>query len=651
MKLFKTLEKQLCQENNYVTDDGELKKWVVIHKAQHFDADLLALLLEHDELKQRFFVDVKGTLVFKQNDFIDFLEQKNYLNDSYTQYKNKIGLSIGGKFLKQRNEVALVWPFKDCVLEGGQSKEEDKREEIFFNQILAQDEITQLLEPKVLSNAKVYNKEGEQPFKGFTRDAQINKKRGLPEDTITDNLVIKGNNLLALHSLKKEFAGKVNLIYIDPPYNTGSDSFGYNDNFSNSTWLSFMRTRLEVAKTLLSDKGSIWINIDDNGSHYLKVLCDEVFTQNCYVASIAWQKFHSVKSNAEYNISKSHDNIIVYVKESNSLKFNKLPMSKEALKVYKNPDNDDRGKWRTAPLTVSLLGGARGASYAKTGVSNGLYEIIAPNGKAHSPASGRCWFSKKKIESLIEDNRVWWGKDGTATPMEKIFLNEKGGKKTASTFWNHKEFGSNKKANDEMKELFPDNLGSRLNFSTPKPEQLINKIIDLSTNKNDIVLDFFVGSGTTAAVSKKMQRQFIAIEQMDYIEQITIKRLKKVIAGEQGGISQSVNWQGGGSFTYFELKKYNQLFMEQIEGAKNTAELLKIWQAMKDKSFLNYNVDIKKQEQHMDDFKALSLKQQKQHLAEILDKNQLYVNLSSLDDKDFACSAEEKTLTKAFYHD
>ncbi|HEY85835.1 MAG TPA: site-specific DNA-methyltransferase, partial [Chloroflexi bacterium] len=209
MRLFEVLEKQLKNEPNYVTDNGELKKWVVINKAQNFDVELIELLLNNKEIKDNFFVDIKGTLVFKQSAFVQFLEQKNYLNDSYTQYKNKIGLTIDSKYLNQRNEVALVWPFKDCVLEGGQSREEGKREEIFFNETLAQDEITQLLEPKVLSNAKSYATEGEQDFTGFTRNAELNKKRGLPKNTISDNLIIKGNNLLVLHSLKKRFSGKV----------------------------------------------------------------------------------------------------------------------------------------------------------------------------------------------------------------------------------------------------------------------------------------------------------------------------------------------------------------------------------------------------------------------------------------------------------
>src|SRR5690606_30543904 len=238
--------------------------------------------------------EIAGVTVFNQNLFVQFLEQKNYLNDSYTQYKNKVGLTIDGKYLKQRNEVALVWPFKDCILEGGQSREEDKREEIFFNEVLAQDEITQLLEPKVLTNAKRIDKDGEKPLDQFNRDADFNRKRGLPEDTITDNLIIKGNNLLALHSLKKEFAGKVKLIYIDPPYyfkeKQGDDAFAYNSNFKLSTWLSFMKNRLEIAFQLLTPDGLIYVQTNEDGQAYLKTLMDDIYTEKRFVAQITWQR-------------------------------------------------------------------------------------------------------------------------------------------------------------------------------------------------------------------------------------------------------------------------------------------------------------------------------------------------------------------------
>lgn len=315
MKLYQTLEQQLKKEPNFVTDNGELKKWVVLNKAQNFDEELIGLLLDNADLKEKFFINVKGTLVFNQNLFVQFLEQKNYLNDSYTQYKNKVGLTIDGKYLKQRNEVALVWPFKDCILEGGQSREEQKREEIFFNEILAQDEITQLLEPKVLTNFKRIDKDGEHSLSlGEGQGGAFNRNEN---GTITDNLIIKGNNLLALHTLKKEFAGKVKLIYIDPPFNTGNDSFQYNDNFNHSTWLTFMRNRLEVAKTCLKNDGLLFINIDDIEEAYLKILCDEIFGRENFINVIAVKSSTpsgTKTAHKEKTIIKQKDLILVYKK-------------------------------------------------------------------------------------------------------------------------------------------------------------------------------------------------------------------------------------------------------------------------------------------------------------------------------------------------
>ena len=296
MKLYETLEKQLKKEPNFVTDNGELKKWVVINKAQNYDAELIGLLLDDKDLKAKFFLDIKGVLVFNQSLFVQFLEQKNYLNDSYTSYKNKVGLNIDGKYLKQRNEVALVWPFKDCVLEGGQSREEDKREEIFFNETLAQDEITQLLEPKVLTNAKRYTVKGEKAFDKFNRDE---------DNLITDNLIVKGNNLLDLYSLKAQFENKIKLIYIDPPYNTGGDSFRYNDSFNHSTWLTFIKNRMEIAKSMLRPDGFVFISIDDNEHPYLRLVCDEIFGRQNFVSDIIIQ---SNKGGRDYlKIAKSHE--------------------------------------------------------------------------------------------------------------------------------------------------------------------------------------------------------------------------------------------------------------------------------------------------------------------------------------------------------
>ena len=651
MKLYETLIAQLKCENDFVSDNGELKKWVVADKARNYDAELLALLLENEDLKKTFFKDINGTMVFLLEKFLLFIEQKNYLNDSYTAYSNKIGLTIGGRFLNQRNEVELVWPYKDCILEGGQTKEDQKRPEIFFNQTLAHDEITQLLDPKVLTGYKRYSSNGVETCHGaslpFTRDAELNEKRGLPKDTITDNLVIKGNNLLALHSLKKEFAGKVKLIYIDPPYNTGNDSFGYNDSFNHSTWLTFMKNRLEVAKTLLKkDSGCIWISCDDREQAYLKILCDEIFGRENFLNDVIWNSTKSVTNTALISVSHTHN--LIYFKNKKYYIENRTDFRiKENGEGFSNPDNDKRGPWKADPFQV---GGWR---------PNQQYEIINPKtGAKYLPNDGCSWKNDyEKYMALVADNRIVFGVDGEAGPQRKRFLTEaleRG--KVAKTIWDDIDTTTN--ATQHNKKMFGKNV-----FSNPKPEGLIERIIELSTKESDIVLDYHLGSGTTAAVAHKMNRQYIGIEQMDYIESVTIERMKKVMAGEQDGISKSVGWNPKNpsledsangryernNFVYLELKKYNQTFIERIEESQDTKTLLQIWEQMKEKSFLAYNIDIKTQEANMAVFVQLDLTQQKQVLCELLDKNQLYVNVSDMNDERFETTEEERKVTEAFY--
>ena len=612
MKLYSALIKHLKQENNYVTDEGELKKWVVISEARNYSPKLIKLLLENDALKEKFFVNIDGTLVFKREEFITFMEMKEYLEDSYTKYKNKIGLTIGGKYLKQRNDVVLVWPYKDCVLEGGQAKEEQQREEIFFNEILAQDEITQLFEPKVLTNAKVYDKEGEREFRGFTRDAELNRKRGLPEDTITDNLIIKGNNLLALHSLKKEFAGKVKMIYIDPPYNTGNDGFNYNDSFNHSTWLTFMKNRLEISKRLLRPDGVIFISCDDNEQAYLKLLMDEIFGRENEIGVFVWRKKAGAGSDSKL-FFRQHEYILFYAKEKSKIEELFQPLNEKQKKEYKNPDNDPRGLWAPTDLTAP----------AHDNDPKRIYEIVSPSGKVFK----KCWsYTKENMNELLKKGLVYFGEKGDKMPKRKRFLKDKKGLVPRS--WIDDILTS-----DGKKDL--NNLNLKGEFRYPKPLDLIKRFILIATQKGDIILDFFAGSGTTAQAANELNRKFILIEQMEYINGVTLSRALKSLKNS--------------SLIFFELKKYNQDFAEKIIRAKTTDELLAIEGKMKEKSFLNYNVDIKKQEEHIEEFKQLSIDEQKRYLLEILDKNQLYVNLSSLEDKDFECSEEEKNLTKDFY--
>lgn len=673
MKLYEELEKQLKNEPNFVSDNGELKKWVVINKAQNFDGELIALILDNPELKAKFFVEAKGTLIFNQNLFVQFLEQKNYLNDSYSQYKNKVGLTIGGKYLNQRNEVALVWPFKDCILEGGQSREEDKREEIFFNEILAQDEITELLEPKVLTNAKLFDKEGEHAFSSLTRDTKLNKKRGLPEDTITDNLIIKGNNLLTLNSLKKEFAGKVNLIYIDPPYNTGSDSFKYNDSFTESTWLTFMQNRVKLAKDLLHKSGVLLVQINDHNQTYLKVLLDEVFGKENFINIISVRtKSPSGFKTVNLGLFETAEYVLMYGKSKNDFVYNVQYVDSGYDENYsgyienisEKPDDwkiDDIRKILCREEGIDPDTTHQPYSKLKNKIGEGLYlqklydfalenadsvfRLTAIGNDAGKDTLDAKKKSKKSPDKVFtverEKNDSRFILNGQEIAFYSKKVKEIDGKKIPTTLltniWT-----------DIAYEGIASEGGVTLKKGK-KPEKLLRRIIEMATNENDIVLDYHLGSGTTCAVAHKLGRQYIGLEQLDYGDNDSIKRLNNVINGDTSGVSKFVNWKGGGSLIYLELKKYNQIFIDQIEEAKDTKALLAIWEQMKSKSFLNYNVDIKKQEEHIDDFKELSLKEQKQHLCELLDKNQLYVNLSSLNDKDFECTDEEKQVTQDFY--
>lgn len=674
MKLYEALEKQLEKENNFVSDNGEVKKWVVLDKARNFDEGLIELLLDSRDLKQEFFKNIKGTLVFDLNRFVLFLEQKNHLNDSFTKYKNKVGLTIDGKLLKQRNEVALVWPFKDCILEGGQSREEDTREEIFFNEVLARDEITQLLEPKVLTNARVYDREGEQDFAEFARDVEFNKKRGLPDKTITDNLVIKGNNLLALRSLEREFLGKIKLVYIDPPYNTGNDGFKYNDRFTSSTWLTFMLNRLKEAKKLLCNDGVILVQINDHNLTYLKILLDEVLGAENFINIISLRtKSPSGFKVVNLGLFETAEYILMYGKSKKDFKYNQqyeVANYDENYKYYVENIDDAPEDWviddirkiicresGVDPDSVNhpykvlkekIGEGAYVQKLSDFALSNSskVFRLTAIGNDAGGDTLEAMKKSKKHKNEIFKVDRAGHAPRIVINGQEAAFYDRKiqilDGQKVATTIltniWT-----------DIAYEGIASEGGVRLKKGK-KPEKLLRRLFNMATREGDLILDYHLGSGTTAAVAHKMSRQYIGVEQLDYDENDSVARLKNVIAGDTTGISKTVKWKGGGRFIYLELKKYNQDFMEQIESAKNSESLLKIWGEMKKKAFLDYNVDIKKQDDSIEDFKELELELQKRHLCDVLDKNQLYVNVSSLEDNGFACTDAEKKLTRDFYN-
>ena len=626
------LEQLLAQNDTFMVE-GVLNKNKLAEFARQYNPELLNILMSNDKISKYFFSKLDtGVLVFKKDVFLQFLNNKEFLPDSFTAYKTKIGLATGDKYLSENQEVVLNFPYKDCVLEGGQTKDDAKRQEIFFNETLAPTEINRLLDDKVLTNFKRYDETGEHEVE---------------ELSDTDNLIIKGNNLIALHSLKKRYKGSVKVIYIDVPYyfrkNIG-DAFQYNSNFKMSTWLVFLKNRLEVAKQLLREDGSIWIHTGEDGMHYLKVLADAVFGQDKFVGTLP-RKVRDGKSDVPFNFSQDFDWVLVYTKGFE----NQAIVGREVeRKYYETPDFPNR-PWRTADLTKQTTTKER---------PNSDFTMVNPKtGKEYPVNPKRSWaVTKDTFDEWYQSGGIGFPDDYDFMkgdrPFRRVFRDEDLAKSKpayASSDTLLKDFISNllaktknKDGNDEITELF-----SRDDFSYAKPEKLIKDILQVSSQEGDIVLDFFLGSGTTAAVAHKMNRQYIGIEQMDYIETVSVERLKKVIAGEQGGISKSVNWSGGGSFVYAELKNDAQDFKNAIFEATTKEELLELFELAKKSSFLSYRIDPKKLKKN--EFCQLSLAEQKQILSEIIDNNNLYVNYSDIDDSDYQISAEDKKINHTFY--
>ena len=373
----------------------------------------------------------------------------------------------------------------------------------------------------------------EDPQKSYHADKRVS------DNDIFDNMLIHGDNLLALKALEQDYAGRVKCIYIDPPYNTGNAFEHYDDGLEHSIWLSLMRERLELLRNLLSDDGSIWISIDADESHYLKVLCDEIFGRSNFVDEVIWQRSYA-PINLKKTLSRSHDAILVYAKsKGDDFELNKLPRSVSANDRYKNPDNDPRGVWQSDNLSVGPV------------IEEKVYEITTPSGRKVLPPKGYCWrLTKERLAEYIADNRIWFGEGGNNTPRIKRFLSEVKDGITSMTLWLRDEVGDNQEAKREIKALFKDISV----FDTPKPERLIERILTLGSNPGDLVLDSFLGSGTTAAVAHKMGRRWIGIELGEHCDTHCVPRLKKVIDGEDaGGITKSANWRGGGGFRYYNL--------------------------------------------------------------------------------------------------
>ena len=604
--IFEIVIDTLLKLKKYVSEDGKLLKASVYEDIINMDKDLLFVLISNPKIKEKFFQEVNGTLIFDKQKFAWFIESKEFLANSYTRYINKIGLTKNEEFISKSNDVVLNFPYKDCVLQGGQNKEDQKNNEIFHNEIIASDEITRMLNPKILTNAKRYTKNG------IEKNIIFNDN---------DNLIIKGNNLIVLSSLLKRYGEKIKCIYIDPPYNTGSDSFKYNDKFNHSAWLTFMKNRLELAKKLLSNDGFIFVQIDDNEQAYLKVLMDEIFGREKFIGTIVYRRRKS-QANLSKNLSIIHEYLLIY-KKSELATLNNILNNTDS-KDYKNPDNDIRGAYKTMPCTN------KGGS---------LYTITTPTGKQITDE----WrFKEETFYELLNDDRIVFPKKGEGKPRYKLFLSEKNLKGIIVNSW-WDDVATNQDANKDLKELFGKNV-----FDYPKSEDLIKKIIEISTKENDTVLDYHLGSGTTCAVAHKMGRRYIGIEQMNYVEDISVKRLSKVIEGEQTGISKAVNWKGGGSFVYCELLENVNLIINKINLATENNILEVKEEVYSDERIIPYvtREELKKADEN---FRYLSLEEKKMALINIVDKNKLYVNYSDIEDETFEMTKNDKKFSESFY--
>lgn len=660
LHLFHELESVLRMDKKYCMDDGTLIKNKIAEDALALDPSLLKYILAHEGLKKNFFSQVEDVLVFDKAKFQSFLMNKSFLADSYTSFKNKIGLTdADGRFISESREVVLSWPYKDCILEGGQTKEDVKRDEIFWNETLAPDEISRLTEPKALTNFKRYDKDGENVVEMITKE---------------DNLIIKGNNLLTLYSLREKYAGQIKLIYIDPPYyfvaNKKEDTFNYNSNFKLSTWCTFMRNRLEIARDLLSDDGAIFVQISDDGVGELHLIMKDVFNrdgENNFINKITVKtKSPSGFASVNAGVFESAEYILAFAKHKNRWTYNQQYVSSifdPNYKWYIKNKDDDYTKWEIEDVFeyVAKKNHFIDKADAIKKLSEPLFMKVVGD---FALENKDCVFQS----TAIGDNagsEVINAREQSKANSGSIFKVERNNHYTVYVY-NGREmaFYSKKVRRIDGKEIptvLLTNIWTDISYEGiakeggvtlkggKKPERLIRRIIEMASNTGDIVLDFFAGSGTTAAVAYKLGRRFITCDQLDSQIDMSIKRLREVAKGEQSGISKIVNWHGGGSFVYCELAKSNDEFAQKIQSALNNSELKTIWSCMKETGYLNYKIDPATIDANAADFEALSLDEQKRFLIECLDKNLLYIPLSDIDSEEYAISEEDKRLTREFY--
>ena len=623
----------LATEPNYVAD-GKIVKDVVVESALKLDKTLLDLLVSDHKMAKQFFKKSNDYLIFDKVGFQNFIMNKDFLPDSYTQFKINIGLSTHENYIKDDARVVLNWPYNDCVLEGGQDAEDTKRNEIFWNEILAPDEITRLFQPKILSGAQKFGKKGLKV-----------KKFNLSEN---NNLIIKGNNLLALHTLKSRYGSRVDVIYIDPPYyfdqKKSSDTFSYNSNFKLSTWLTFMKNRLEISKKLLSSKGVIFISTNDEGVYYLKMLCDEIFGVERYITNFIWKKRAGGGNDSE-GVAMDHEYILCY---GNVAGLKKLDFNEQQLKKYEFEDSKfaTHGPYSLKNLHDSSLQDSKGLHH----------DIVCPDGSTLLGKDYQWKCNKETFDERNEDDRIIFSQDrnGKWRVQYKIYLYENKGKLIYDENGKIIQKGiipnaildnvaSNSDGSKDLKTLFPE---AKKVFSYPKPVKLLKHLLKMVDNKNAIVLDFFAGSGTTAHATLDINKEdggkrlFVLIEQMDYIETLTVERLKRAIK----------HFDFNSEFVYLELLELNQIFISRIKRESDKAKLLKIWQEMLDKAFLGFRVSDSKFV-GAEKLEKLAVQDLKKFLLDTIDNNMLYAPVTEIEDSEYKVDSMTLEYNKQFFGD
>ena len=663
---FQILETVLKKDTRFFSKDtNALLRNKVYESAVNMDAALIKLLLSNEETKKRFFTDVDGILIFDKVAFGWAVNNYQFLPDSYTRFKNRIGLAdSNGDLISASNDVVLSFPYKDCVLEGGQTKEDQKRDEVFYNAVLAPDEVDRLLYPKVLVNAKRYTQKGAEEGITFKDD---------------DNLIIKGNNLLAISSLLKRFEGKIKCIYIDPPYNTGGDSFGYNDRFNHSSWLTFMKNRLEISKKMLSSEGGIFVHIDYHELGYLLPLMDEIFgKENCIqIITVKTSSPAGFKTVNPGPIEVT-EYVLFYTRQKDKFNFKKIFVPTEYdgnYDLYIENIEDNPQNWRLEKLYNVI--------YKLNDIKIGTtWQQSAKNAKEKW---GNYWkvirdqqiaeFALKNADKIVSVRDPQDPSTGlkalleqSKTERDQIFVYSStdrtedgyvlnGG---ALSFYSSKVktidgvLTSTELLTDLWTDISWDGIAKEGGVTLKKgkkPEKLIRRIIEITTDNNrDIFLDFFSGSGTTCAVAHKMRMRYIGIEQLNYLNNDSIVRLSNVINGDNSGISKNINWQGGGSFVYCELAKCNQHFVDKALAVKNDKEAASLLEDVLKTGFISHKIFPKDISEAADDFAELALEDKKRFILELLDKNMLYVNLCDMNDNDFLINEADKKFTKSFYN-